>query len=280
VSEFEFLRNVTIGQYIPANSVVHRLDPRTKLLAALLLALTVSTTRSIVATLCLLVVLMAVTRLARVDIRFVLRGLLPALPFILALMLMQLLFQGAYQECAVTYWEWWFIRITPCMIKLVVLGALRLVIFLFVMSLLTLTTTASYILHGIESLLGPLQRIGAPVHEIALANIIALRFIPTIADELERVVKAQVSRGGDFGDATWYRPDKLVRTRLPLIVPLFVNTLRRAEDLIVAMEARAYVGRAGRTQFVELHFAAMDWAVIAFGIGLWIAVWQLADTIP
>lgn len=195
MSEFEYLRNVTVGQYIPTQSIVHRLDPRTKLLAALFIALSATSTRSVLATLLLVGLLMGVTRLAHIEVRYVLRGLLPAAPFIVILMLMQLLFQGRFSVCETVYVEWWFVRITPCLIELVILGALRLVIFLFLVSLLTLTTTASHIMHAIETLLAPLQRIGLPVHEFALANIIALRFIPTIAEEMERIAKAQASRG-------------------------------------------------------------------------------------
>ena len=275
MSEFEFLRNVTIGQYIPAESIIHRLDPRAKLLGALFFALAVSSTRSIIATLVVLVLLMGVIILSKLPILYVLRGLLPGLPFLIFLFAMQILFQGGNIPCGVTWFEWWFVRITPCLAELVVLGMLRVVAFLYIVSLLTLTTTSSYLTHGIEILLAPLQRIGLPVHEFALANMIALRFIPTLAEELERTAKAQASRGGDFGNAPWYRPDLMARARLPLIIPLFVNALRRAEDLVLAMEARSYVGGKGRTKFVELHFRAVDWVAILLSLAVWLAVWLL-----
>ena len=275
MSEFEFLRNVTIGQYIPAESIIHRLDPRAKLLGALFFALAISSTRSIIATLVVLALLMGVVVLSKLPIPYVLRGLLPGLPFLIFLFAMQILFQGGNIPCGVTWFEWWFVRITPCLAELVVLGMLRVVAFLYIVSLLTLTTTSSYLTHGIEILLAPLQRIGLPVHEFALANMIALRFIPTLAEELERTAKAQASRGGDFGNAPWYRPDLMARARLPLIIPLFVNALRRAEDLVLAMEARSYVGGKGRTKFVELHFRAVDWVAILLSLAVWLAVWLL-----
>ncbi|HRW46849.1 MAG: energy-coupling factor transporter transmembrane protein EcfT [Caldilinea sp.] len=275
MSEFEFLRNVTIGQYIPEDSIIHRLDPRTKLIGALLFALAVSSTRSVIATVLVLALLMGVIVLSKLPILYVLRGLLPGLPFLIFLFAMQILFQGGNIPCGVTWFEWWFVRITPCLAELVVLGMLRVVAFLYIVSLLTLTTTSSYLTHGIEILLAPLQRIGLPVHEFALANMIALRFIPTLAEELERTAKAQASRGGDFGNAPWYRPDIMARARLPLIIPLFVNALRRAEDLVLAMEARSYVGGKGRTKFVELHFGAADWVAIALSLLVWLAVWLL-----
>jgi len=275
MSEFEFLRDVTIGQYIPANSIIHRLDPRAKLLGALCFALAVSATRSVIATVLVLMLLMGVIGLSKLPITYVLRGLLPGLPFLIFLFAMQILFQGGNIPCGVTWYEWWFVRITPCLAELVVLGVLRVVAFLYIVSLLTLTTTASYLTHGIEILLSPLQRVGLPVHEFALANMIALRFIPTLAEELERTAKAQASRGGDFGSAPWYRPDIMARARLPLIIPLFVNALRRAEDLVLAMEARSYVGGKGRTKFVELHLGGTGWAAILLCLAVWLAVWLL-----
>ncbi len=275
MSEFEFLRNVTIGQYIPVESIIHRLDPRAKLLGALFFALAVSSTRSVIATVIVLALLMGVIILSKLPIPYVLRGLLPGLPFLIFLFAMQILFQGGNIPCGVTWFEWWFVRITPCLAELVVLGMLRVVAFLYIVSLLTLTTTSSYLTHGIEILLAPLQRIGLPVHEFALANMIALRFIPTLAEELERTAKAQASRGGDFGNAPWYRPDIMARARLPLIIPLFVNALRRAEDLVLAMEARSYVGGKGRTKFVELHFGVTDLVAIGLSLAVWLAVWLL-----
>jgi energy-coupling factor transport system permease protein len=274
--EFEFLRNVTVGQDLPTNSPVHRLDPRTKLLLALLMVLAATSTTSLLTTLLLLGVLGGTTGIAQLDARYVLRGVLPVAPFLLFLMAMQLLFQGRFSLCSTVWYEWHFVRLTPCLLELVLLGALRLLLFLFVLSLLTLTTTAAYLLHGIEQLLGPLQRIGLPVHEFALANIIALRFIPTIAEELERVAKAQVSRGGEFGSEPWYRPDRVARARLPLLVPLFVNTLRRAEELVVAMQARSYLGSQGRSRFVELRLKPADWGALALGGTLLLLVWRLA----
>jgi len=273
--EFEFLRNVTIGQYIPTDSIIHRLDPRTKLLSALCFALAVSATRSAAATVLVLALLMGVIRLSKLPIPYVLRGLLPGLPFLIFLFVMQTLFQGGNIPCGIVWYEWWFVRMTPCLAELVVLGMLRVVAFLYIVSLLTLTTTSSYLTHGIEILLAPLQRIGLPVHEFALANMIALRFIPTLAEELERTARAQASRGGDFGSAPWYRPDIMARARFALLIPLFVNALRRAEDLVLAMEARSYVGSKGRTKFVELHFGAADWAVLLLSLAVWLSVWLL-----
>lgn len=273
-SDFEILRNITIGQYIPVDSPVHRMDPRAKLLVTLLLALTVSVTRNVLAGFVLLLGLFVITKLARLDITYVLRGLLPGMGFLVFLFLMQIVFQGANAPCDVYWFQWRFVQLSPCLVWMVVLGAIRVVAFLFIVSLLTMTTTASHMTHASEALLSPFQRIGLPAHEVALANTIALRFIPTLAEELDRIMKAQASRGAEMGERRWWRPDKMARERMPLFVPLFVNALRRAEELVVAMEARGYVGSKGRTRYVQFHSRPLDWIVVVAAVGLWLAAWR------
>lgn len=275
MEDFELLRNITIGQYIPTDSVVHRLDPRAKVLATVFLALAITSTRSILATTLLMLVLLGVALLARISPLYVLRGLLPGLGFLAMIFAMQLLFQGSFMPCSVVYFEWWFIRITPCVLQLIVLGMARVVAFIFVISLLTMTTTSSYMTHAIEILLSPLQRLGVPTHEVALANMIALRFIPTLAEEMERIMKAQASRGATVAERRWWRPDLMIRERLPLVVPLFVNALRRAEELVLAMEARCYIGGKGRTKFVEFHSRPLDWLVGFTALGVFLGAWLI-----
>lgn len=274
-SDFEILRNVTIGQYIPADSPIHRMDPRAKLLAVLFLGLAVASTRSLIASVLILVGLFALTRAARLEIGYVLRGLLPGLGFLIFLFVMQFLFQGANIQCETVWYKWRFVQVSPCLMRLLALGAVRVVAFLFIVSLLTLTTTGSHLTHASESLLAPFQRIGLPAHEIALANTIALRFIPTLAEELDRIMKAQASRGAPMGERRWWRPDRMARERMPLFVPLFLNALRRAEELVVAMEARGYVGRKGRTKYVRFQSRWSDWAAVAIATLIWLAAWQL-----
>jgi len=274
-TEFDILRNITIGQYIPNDSPIHRLDPRAKLLGVAALAMAVTVARSVVAAFLLLVLLALITRLARLQIRYLLRGLLPGLGFLLFLFVMQLLFQGANAPCETTWFEWRFVVISPCLLRLLTLGAIRVVAFLFIVSLLTMTTTASHLTQGAEMLLAPFQRLGLPAHEIALANTIALRFIPTLAEELDRIMKAQASRGAALGERRWWRPDRMARERFPLFVPLFLNALRRAEDLVVAMEARGYIGSKGRTRYVHFQSRWQDWGAVLFCLLVWIATWRL-----
>lgn len=273
MENFELLRNVTIGQYIPTDSVVHRLDPRAKLLIALAFACALSFSRSIVVSTLLVLMLLACARIARLPIPYVLRGLRPVLPLVLFLMVFQLLFQGRTFPCDTVYFEWRFIVITPCLLQIVVRGALRVVAFLFLFSLLTMTTSSSDLAHGAEALGAPLKRVGIPVHELSLTYLIALRFVPTLADEADRVAKAQASRGGGFAEHKRWRVDRTARARLPLLVPLFVNALRRGEELIVAMEARGYLGAHGRTNYVRLHSRPLDWILVVLAFLVAGLVW-------
>jgi len=273
MSEFELLRNITIGQYMPTGSIVHRLDPRAKLLSTLCLAAAFSSLRSILVNALLILLLLLIAKGARIPIRYILRGLLPGIGALLFIFVLQLFFQGWREPSGQVYFEWEFIRITRYSLYVIVLGVLRVVAFLFLISLLTLTTSSSHLMHGIETLLAPLRRIGFPVHEVALVNMIALRFVPTLAEELERIMKAQASRCGEIGGRNIWRPDKAARTRLPLIIPLFLSALRRAEDLIVAMEARCYGSGTNRTKFVQLKGGWLDGVVVVGIIGICLLAW-------
>ncbi|MBX3011160.1 MAG: energy-coupling factor transporter transmembrane protein EcfT [Caldilineaceae bacterium] len=273
--EFELLRNVTIGQYIPTDSVVHRLDPRAKILAALLFGMALSVASQLLPQLILLTLLLLLTRLAGLKIRYVLRGLLPSMRALLFLFIIQLLFQGWREPSGQVFIEWHWLRITEHSLRMVGLGVLRVIEFFVLLSLLTLTTPATQLTHGLETLLSPLRRIGLPVHEIALMNMIALRFIPTLAEELEQIMKAQASRGGAIGQARWWRPDQMARERLPLIVPLFLTALRRSEELIVAMEARNYSSGIQRTRFAQLSWHTLDTLALLLMLSIYLLAWQL-----
>lgn len=264
MSQFELLRNVTIGQYIPANSVVHRLDPRTKLVIALGLILLASLSRALLPLLGLLLVIVVITKIARLSLRYVLRGLALGLPLLALVFLTQLLFQGWTEPSGRVFVEWGWLRITQFSLHLIGVGLLRIICFIFVTSLLTMTTTTTALTHGVEKLLQPLRHLGVPAHELALVNMIALRFVPTLAEEMEQVMKAQASRCADIDTAQKiWRPDRAARLYLPLLVPLFINALRRGEELTQAMAARCYLGGAGRTKFVTLQTSGRDYTALA-----------------
>ena len=265
MTDYSAFRNLTIGQYLPYGSLVHRLDPRAKIVMFSLLVAGVTFANSFSASVLLLAALMGIVRLSRTPLRYALQGLRPALPWIAIFAMLQLLFyQGQYGSgvCS-TIWSWGFINVTTCSIRQIGLMVLRLLEFMILISLLTLTTTTAELTHGMDSLLSPLKRLRFPAHELSLVFAIALRFAPTLAGELERIMKAQASRGADFGEQGRLRFIQRTRNMLPLMVPLFLSALRRAEDLTLAMEARGYTGGKGRTSYVKLRAQPVDYLALA-----------------
>jgi energy-coupling factor transport system permease protein len=272
MTDYSAFRHLTIGQYLPYGSMVHHLDPRAKIVMFSLLVAAVTFADSYTASVILLVVLLGVVRISRTPLRFALQGLRPALPWIAVFALLQLLFyRNPYgpKVCS-TIWNWGFIDITTCSIRQIGLMILRLLEFMILISLLTLTTRTTELTHGLERLLSPLKRLKFPAHELALVFAIALRFAPTLAGELERIMKAQASRGADFGEGGRLGFIQRTRNLLPLLVPLFVSALRRAEDLTLAMEARGYTGGRGRTSYLQLRALPRDYLALAL-IGLFCA---------
>ncbi len=262
MEEFDLLRNVTIGQYIPTGSVVHRLDPRAKILAATFLILAISFNTSIIANLIFLLVTLALAKLSRIEFRYILRGLLLGLPILIFIFVMQFLFLGGVEPAGKIYWEWSWFRLTRNGLQTMTISLIRIISFIFLTSLVTMTATTTELNHGVERILQPFRRFGIPAHELALILTIALRFVPTLAEEAERILKAQASRGADVSQRRIWRPDKAAKAYLPLIVPLFLGAFRRAEDLVYAMEARCYVSGEGRTQFVVFQSSWSDYAVV------------------
>jgi energy-coupling factor transport system permease protein len=262
---YELLRNVTIGQYIPTGSVIHRLDPRAKILATAILILAVSFNRSLIPNLIFTVVVLVITLLARIPLRYLARGILLGLPALIIIFIMQFLFQGWVDPPGRIYFEWGWIRVTRYSMHIIALSMLRITGFLFLTSLVTMTATTTELTHGVARLLAPFRRFGVPSHELALILTIALRFVPTLAEEMERIIKAQLSRGAEMGSSFW-RPDKTARALLPLFVPLFLGAFRRAEELVAAMEARGYISGDGRTNFVELQGRRVDFVVVVLAL--------------
>lgn len=272
MNEFELLRNITIGQYLPTGSYLHRMDPRAKIIATILVVGAVSFTPSLVGNACLFAACLLIIGLGRIPLGYALRGLIPAVPVLVVLALLQLLFLGRnYDPASSVVFHWGWIVVTVAVVRLVVVSAARFVELLIVTSVFTLTTRTTELTHGIESLLAPFRRLRVPAHELALVVTIAIRFVPTLALEAERLMKAQASRGGRFGGSRW---QLVARTRqlLPILVPLFTYALRRGEELIVAMEARAYTGGAGRTTYATLQGTSRDWLVPAAALAFLIVM--------
>jgi len=278
MTEYSAFSHLTIGQYLPYDSLVHRLDPRAKLVMFTLLVAAVTFANSYTASVVLLAVLLTVVRLSRTPLRYALQGLRPALPWIAVFALLQLLFyRNPYGPgfCN-TIWSWGFIDITSCSVRQIGLMILRLLEFMILISLLTLTTRTTELTHGLERLLSPLKRLRFPAHELALVFAISLRFAPTLAGELERIMKAQASRGADFGEQGRLGFIRRTRNMLPLLVPLFLSALRRAEDLTLAMEARGYTGGRGRTSFIQLKALPSDYLALAL-VFIFCAIILLGD---
>lgn len=274
MDEFELLRNITIGQYLPLASRVHRMDPRFKLVAFVALVGAITFTPTYLGNVLLLLFVSALVVVSRVPFRYALSGLRPALPVLLLLMALQIAFYtegfaGSGGQKCLPLLDLWFIHSTTCSLKLALVSAARFIELLMLTSLLTLTTTTTELAHGMERLFAPLQRrFNFPAHELALILTIALRFVPTFAEELERIMKAQVSRGADLGQRGRLRFIQQTKALLPILVPLFMSAFRRAEELILAMEARCYVGGRGRTHFTELHSTRRDYAALAVALSL------------
>jgi energy-coupling factor transport system permease protein len=267
VEDFELMRQITIGQYLPTGSLLHRLDPRTKILGIGLLVIAVVALRSLAGLFATLIIILGCVALARVPLSFATASLRPALPILLFLAVLQLLFGwGSRGANCPTLWSMWVFRLTACSVIAVLSMLVRLSSLILLTGLLSMTSTLSELTHGIESLLRPFWRVGLPAHELALTFTLALRFVPTLAEELEKLLKAQAARGADIRLGS--NPVQRVRHFLPVLVPLFLTTLRRGDALAEAMEARGYNGSLGRTQYIQLGFKQAD----AFAIGLVLAL--------
>lgn len=268
MASYDALRHVSIGQYIRGESPIHRLDPRVKLITAALGLVAVVITTTYTANLALLLAVLVSVRLSSLSARYMLAGVAPALPIIIVLALMQLLFYGNGQGAAAmnsrTLIAWGVIRISTAGVRMVIVSLMRFVDLLFITSLLTNTTTNTALTRGIESLLRPLGAIGLPSHELALVASIALRFLPILGEEAETIAKAQASRGLDEPRGGGMAFVQHARRLAALIVPLFVDAYRRAEEMTLAMQARCYRGGKGRTHYAQYALGATDW----IGLGI------------
>lgn len=265
-AEFELSRNITIGQYLPTDSVVHRLDPRFKLAAFVIMILAIAICSTYVGNLFALAICIAMFWVSKIPLHYGLSGVKPAIPFIIILATLQLLFYGEIARGGTIYFQYGFITISSESVRLVLVSAMRFVEVIFLSSVLTLSTSTTELTHGMERLLGPLQKVKFPVHAFALIITIAIRFVPTFAMEMEKMMKAQASRGADFGTGEWWRIIRRTKDMLPIIIPLFNVALARAEDLILAMEARCYMPGASRTQYTHYKANGKDYAALIISI--------------
>lgn len=245
------LRDITIGQYVPGDSVVHRLDARTKLLGTLAFFVLVFFIKTYAGYAWLTVGIMIVVAVSGIPVRYILKGIKPLWLILLITVVINLFFtQDGLPLITVGK-----VVVTDAGLRLAVFMAIRLILLITGTSLLTLTTSPISLTDGLESLMAPLKAIKFPAHELAMMMTIALRFIPTLLDETERIMKAQKARGADFESGKLMQRAKAL---VPLLVPLFVSAFRRADELALAMEARCYRGGEGRTRMKQLRFARRD----------------------
>ncbi|UZJ80964.1 energy-coupling factor transporter transmembrane component T family protein [Fictibacillus sp. KU28468] len=263
---FELTRNITIGQYLPTGSLVHRMDPRVKLLAFTILVIAMAVCDTYGGNIIALAFACWLFYMSRIPINYGLSGVKPAIPFILILAVLQLLFYTKVASGGTVLVDYGFILITSDSIRLVVVSAFRFIEIIFLSSVLTLSTSTTQITHGIESLLRPLKRVKFPVHEFALIITIAIRFVPTFAMEMEKMMKAQASRGAEFGTGAWWRIIQRTKDVFPIIIPLFNVAMSRAEDLVLAMEARCYTPGSERSIYTKYKAQTKDYIAILFCI--------------
>lgn len=247
------LKDLTLGQYFPGNSVVHRLDARTKILLTLFYMVLIFCIQNFSGYLLLGVFTVLIIRASEIPLRFILKGVKPLLFFILFTAVLNLFFSSGGQ----VLWQLGFLKITAEGVRYAAFMILRIVFLVLGTSLLTYTTSPITLTDGIELLLRPFSKIGLPAHELAMMMSIALRFIPTLLEETDKIMKAQTARGADFETGNLLARAKAL---VPLLVPLFISAFRRADELAVAMECRCYRGGKNRTKMTEPKLHARDGA--------------------
>ncbi len=244
------LRDITLGQYYRTDSVIHDLDPRVKIVATFGFIISLFLVKNFIGYAIAALFLALCVKLSNVPPRFIFRGM-KAIFFLLIITMVFNLFLTPGEPLASV----WKFQITKEGIKLAVMMGIRLVFLITGSSLMTLTTTPNNLTDGLESLLNPLKKVRMPVHEIAMMMSIALRFIPILMEETDKIMKAQMARGADFESGSLIARAKNL---IPLLVPLFISAFRRANDLAMAMEARCYRGGEGRTKMKPLIYKKRD----------------------
>lgn len=267
------IRDITIGQYYPAKSVLHRLDPRVKLVSTLLYLISLFLFKSIPGYIVATVFLVAVIRLSKVPFSYIVKGLKP----IVMLLMITVLFNLFLTRDGEVLFHAWIFTITEGGLRTAVYMAIRLIYLIIGSSLMTFTTTPNELTDGIEKLLHPLNKIRVPVHEVAMMMSIALRFIPILLEETDKIMKVQIARGADLESGNIIQRAK---NMIPILVPLFVSAFRRANDLAMAMEARCYRGGEGRTKMKPLKYQSRDHMAYIAVVAYVVAVFFIGRYVP
>lgn len=259
------IRDITLGQYYPVDSVLHRMDPRTKLFGTMIFIISLFLADNVWAYVVATAFLVIAIKVSKVPFKFMVRGL----KAIVFLLLISVSFNLFLTEGDVIF-RLWFLKITKEGVRMAAFMGLRLMYLVVGSSIMTLTTTPNELTDGLEKSLGFLNKIRVPVHEVSMMMSIALRFIPILIEETDKIMKAQMARGADFESGNLVHKAK---SMVPLLVPLFISAFRRATDLAMAMEARCYRGGAGRTKMKPLHYSRRDgMAYLAYAVYLAVIV--------
>ena len=245
------LDKLLLGRYLQGDSFVHQLDPRTKFISTFVFIIIIFLANNWLTYLILAIFTLVALLASKIPMKFFWNGVKPLLWVILFTVVLQMVFTSGGD----VYFEWSFIKITSFGVINAVYIFLRFVLIIFISTLMTLTTPPLQIADAMESIMKPLGKIGVPVHEIALMLSIALRFVPTLMDEAQKIMNAQRARGVDFGEGNLFEQMKAI---IPILIPLFVSSFNRAEELATAMEARGYQGGTGRTKYRVLTYGKKD----------------------
>ena len=254
------LKDVTLGQFFPGNTVIHRLDPRTKLIWTVLYIVALFLAKGAASYALVAACLLAVIGISKIHLKVIVKSLKPLLLIIVLTALLNL-FYGSGEPLV----QFWIFKITKQGIENAVFMVLRISLLVAGTFMLTYTTSPIALTDGLESLLSPLKRLHAPVHELSMMMSIALRFIPTLIEETDKIMSAQKARGADFESGNLLSRAKAL---VPILVPLFISAFRRADELATAMECRCYHGGEGRTKLSELHYQKRDYLAYLSGAAL------------
>ena len=253
------LKDITLGQYFPGNTVAHRLDPRTKILLVTLYIIALFSAKGLLGYMVMAATLAVCVKISKVGFKSLVRGLKPLVVIIAFTGILNIFFTPAETYLL----EWGILRISEKGIQNALFMVVRIMLLVMGTFLMTYTTSPIRLTDGLESLLGPLKRLRVPVHELAMMMAIALRFIPTLIEETDKIMSAQKARGADFESGNIFQKAKAL---VPILVPLFISAFRRADELATAMECRCYHGGEGRTKLHVLKYQRRDYIALTGGV--------------
>lgn len=250
------LKDITIGQYVPGDSLVHKLDPRIKIIMSFIYIIAIFIVNNYLGCGIVFLFTLFAILISQISFKYIFNGLKPIIVLVIITALLNMFMTDGKGD---PIFHWMFLKVYKEGINLAIFMVLRLIFLITSTSLLTLTTSPIELTDGIERLLNPFKKIGLPAHELAMMMTIALRFIPTLMDETDKIMKAQMARGADFESGNIINKAKNL---IPLLVPLFVSSFRRADELAMAMEARCYRGGEGRTRMKILKLESTDFMAL------------------